>query len=118
MRISEVGGDFKTVVTPGIGLKSWIKITLDVIWVPFDDRFGGVIERFKEHSKYLNECAKVASFKTDRERYEELKRGLELLRICRELEERATTDIRERMGELNDVLRGKIESEKKAHSGS
>ena len=49
------------------------------MFVPFDERFGGVINRFKEHSRYLNECAKVANFKMERERYEDLKRSLELL---------------------------------------
>ena len=72
-------GSFETLVTPFIGLKSRIKITLDVMLVPFDERFGGVINRFKEHSRYLKECAKVANFKVERDRYEDLKRNLQLL---------------------------------------
>ena len=126
--------------------------------VPFDERFGGVIDRFKEHSRYLNECAKVANFKMERERYEDLKRSLELLvdaqqqqrvdlnamaqtghdlrdalmdaraniekllkeeseslRVSRELEERATTNFQERIGELDGGPRDDIELEKKRH---
>ena len=67
-------------MTHDIGLRRRVKITLDVIWVPFDDRFGDVLDRFTEHSRYLDECAKVANFKTERERYEDLKRELKLLR--------------------------------------
>ena len=123
--------------------------------VPFDERFGGVISRFKEHSRYLNECAKVANFKMERERYEDLKRNLELLvdaqqqqrvdlnamvqaghvlrdalmdkranieelskeeseslRVSSELEERATTNFQERIGELDGAPRDNVELEK------
>ena len=76
-----------------------------MIWVPFDDRFGGILERFKAHSKYLNECAKVANFKTERERYEELKRGLELLRDA-QLQQSADLNIMAQTG--HELLQGAL----------
>jgi hypothetical protein len=101
-----------------------------VIWIPFDDRFGEVLSRFRERAKDLRRRAKIANHRMEQEHREDSKREFELMQdrqrqqgadqraILQTVDERLNVQnllLREGMGELRRVLRDDIASEKRKY---